>query len=236
MSKTFDSKVETLVEVIPPKFRGKVRRDINKLRRMGVHSIGSLQAVLENEKLKPEYRSIACWMLGRIGNKRALEPLLRVFLSGAAGFTWDAATSIGILNGGRAVQPLVRCLRHASEVDKRAAAAYALRCLADKRALKALLESLSDQSEHPKVRGEAAEALASLRDRSAVSPLLFALDDASTEVRFWSAFALGQLGDRRALPKLRRLAEQDKSVLKGWWSVRREARDAISIINRRPPA
>jgi len=42
MSKTFDSKVETLVEAIPPKFRGKVRRDINKLRRMGVHSIGSL--------------------------------------------------------------------------------------------------------------------------------------------------------------------------------------------------
>ena len=46
----------------------------------------------------------------------------------------------------------------------------------------------------------AAEALADLRDGRAVAPLLAALEDPAAEVRYWAAFALGELGDPQALP------------------------------------
>ncbi len=75
-----------------------------------------------------------------------------------------------------------------------------------------------------------AEALANLRDRRAVRPLIAGLKDASTGVRFWSAFALGQLGDTRALPELKRLEAADKAALPGWWKVSKEASDAIELI------
>jgi hypothetical protein len=52
-------------------------------------------------------------------------------------------------------------------------------------------------------------------------------------VRFWAAYALGQLRERRAIAELSRLADSDHTVLSNWWSVRREALDAIMLIRGR---
>ena len=61
--------------------------------------------------------------------------------------------------------------------------------------------------------------------------LIGTLQDASSEVRFWSAFALGQLGDARAIPALEQLAMRDKTAVANWGTVREEALDAITQIH-----
>jgi len=91
---------------------------------------------------------------------------------------------------------------------------------------------LADRNEDPRVRGLAAEALTEAGERRAVPSLIAVLGDPSVEVRFWAAFALGQLGDPAALRALERLAETDDAELPGWRSVKDEAADAIERIRQ----
>jgi HEAT repeat protein len=80
---------------------------------------------------------------------------------------------------------------------------------------------------------QAAEALQCSHEPRAIGPLIEALRDASAEVRFWAAFALGELGGlgtpgvSEAVPELERLAATDQEVVPGWWSVSKEAADAL---------
>ena len=69
-------------------------------------------------------------------------------------------------------------------------------------------------------RREAAQALINIGDfdrhlatSDDIAPLLEALDDADDDVRYFATVALGQLGDRRALPKLRQVAQEDAATL-----------------------
>ena len=69
-------------------------------------------------------------------------------------------------------------------------------------------------------RREAAQALINIGDferhlatSNDLTPLLEALDDADDDVRYFATVALGQLGDRRALPKLKQVAREDTATL-----------------------
>ena len=84
------------------------------------------------------------------------------------------------------------------------------------------------------LRSHAAEALAYLGTRRAVPALIAALDDPSPAVRLWSAFALGELSDRRAVSPLERLAATDVSPVPGWWTVSEEAREALKRLEAAP--
>jgi HEAT repeat protein len=103
-------------------------------------------------------------------------------------------------------------------------------------AVPALLRTLRDREEDVDVRGHAAEALGHLADNlgdlegEVLAALLHALRDPSAEVRFWAAFALGNLGDEAAIPALERLAARDAESVPGWWSIRKEANDSIKQI------
>jgi HEAT repeat protein len=74
-----------------------------------------------------------------------------------------------------------------------------------------LLRALADPDAI--VRDHAAEAMGMLDGytdrRRFVKPLLAAFDDPSSEVRYSIAYALGTLGDPRALPKLEAVAADD---------------------------
>jgi HEAT repeat protein len=89
------------------------------------------------------------------------------------------------------------------------------------------VQVLRDSREDAQLRGHAAEALAYLGNRRAAPALITTLDDPSPEVRLWSAFALGELGDRRAVAPLERLAATDVTPVPGWWTVGEEAREAL---------
>jgi HEAT repeat protein len=125
---------------------------------------------------------------------------------------------------------LVRILKNGRRPFNRAAAAYVLQMVTTDRTLAALERTVSDTSESSRVRGEAAEALAHSHRRKSHDVLLKNLADKSKDVRFWCAFALGQMAEQRAIPALQRLAEIDMRVVKGFHSVSQEAIDAIKNI------
>src|SRR6185437_8574764 len=91
---------------------------------------------------------------------------------------------------------LIRILRRGRKPFNRAAAAYVMQVVTTTRTIAALERTVSDTTEHPRVRGEAAEALAHAHRRKSHDVLLKNLTDPSKDVRFWCAFALGEMAER----------------------------------------
>jgi HEAT repeat protein len=176
-------------------------------------------------------REISCWLLGELGDTRAVHTLLRLFREPE--MLPHAAIGLGILGSRRAVRPLIQALRDGSAPDERAWAAYALGLIRDERACAPLLEAFRNTEEDPKVRGDAAEALAYLFAYEAVPALREALAQSSVPVRFWAMFALGQLAGPDVIPDLERIAATDDAIMPGYWSLRKEALDMIESIRGR---
>ena len=127
---------------------------------------------------------------------------------------------------------VIDVLLHGQRVLNRAAAAYALNLSHGKAAVLALEKSVRNKREHPKVRGQAAESLAHNHRAKSHHILRVNLNDPSKEVRFWCAFSLAQMADEDALVPLKRLAEEDHRVVRGFWSVSKEAKWAIREIRK----
>ncbi len=146
--------------------------------------------------------------LGRLGDPRAVEPLIEV-LERTDSWTRDAAASaLGQLGDARAVLPLLEAL---TERRVGGNAAVALGEIGDPRAVEPLIEVLVDDerdtdayevwpSRVRSLRIAAAQALGALRDPRGVPPLIEALSD--WRVRSDAARALGEIGDRGALEPL----------------------------------
>ena len=230
LKKWFSLELKRIATDLPPEVRADAERDIGLLGRAGINSFELLVSALQDQGTSLDLRRVACWVLGRLRNKRDVDVLLSAFDEQDMQLSWEAAKSLALVKSKRALKPLIVALSEAKDRNKRQAAAYALGSLCDKRAVEPLIKTLTNTLEDATVRGQAAESLGNSRDRRAVGPLIAPLKDASTEVRFWSAFALGQLGDRRALKELTRLAATDRSILDGWWEVSKEASDAIACI------
>jgi HEAT repeat protein len=126
--------------------------------------------------------------------------------------------------------PLISTLRNGRRPFNRAAAAYAMQMLTTARTIKELERTVKSKAEHPRVRGEAAEALAHGHRRRSHDVLLRGLRDPSKDVRFWCAFALGQMTEQRAVPLLKDLVASDPRVVRGFHSVAKEAADALANI------
>jgi HEAT repeats len=129
-------------------------------------------------------------------------------------------------------RPLIATLRKGRRTFNRAAAAFALQMVSTPRTVRALESVVRNKSESPRVRGEAAEALAHSHRKTSHTVLLAGLNDPSKDVRFWCAFSLGEMAEKRALPSLKRLAATDRRVVKGFHSVAKEAADAIENIQK----
>jgi HEAT repeat protein len=97
--------------------------------------------------------------------------------------------------------------------------------------INALERTVRNKSENPDVRGHAAETLVHRHRKSTHSLLLKTLQDPSKDVRFWCAFALGQMREKRAVPILRLLLSDHRQV-RTFHSVAKEAADAITEIEK----
>jgi HEAT repeat protein len=167
----------------------------------------------------------------------ARRQLRRLALAASEAEANNAAQALVLLPGRRVQRQLERLLRSHESPMVRARAAWTLGFHPQgAQALDALLQTLADRQEDPDVRAHAAEALGHMADRlgereaDVLAALLRSLTDTSAYVRFWSAFALGNVGDPRAIPALERLAERDTQSVPGWWSIRKEALDSIEQI------
>jgi HEAT repeat protein len=225
----FEGAVERVIAAIAADYRDSTRNDIRVLRDHGVASRPDLLAVVSDQSAG-EARATACWLLGRMNDSRALPPLTAALYDPDPRIRAEAARALGSLDHPEAVPALIAVLESDADADTRMAAAYALGLLGDPRAIDPLLAKLADTGEDPGVRGFAAEAFTWHRERRAVPALITALSDPSAVVRFWAAFALGELGDPASLTELERLALSDTGTVPGWGSVKDEAAAAIEHI------
>lgn len=142
----------------------------------------------------------------------------------------------------RLERPLIRTLKKGLRPFNRSAAAHAMGVMLHRpRIIAALEQSVNNKSENPRVRGEAAEALHLNHRKKSHDLLLKNLTDPSKEVRFWCAYTLGQMAERRAIPALEMLSASDNRIIRGFHSVAKEAADTIRTIkaskaNRRKKA
>ena len=236
MSKDFQRRLRGVVDKMPEDLQTQAKRLIGRLLKMNLNSSESLQSLMRDGEADSKLRVLACWLLGQLGDKQAVGAVLFAFREGDVDLQWEAAKSLGLIASKRAVKPLIVALLHApsadkSSLEKRTAAAYALGLLKDMRAIEPLVRVLNGKNEHPKLRSQAAEALANFNHPEVIDSLLKALKDKEPEVRFWAVYALGQLKAKKALPVLKRLAEKDHTLVPNWWTVDREAINAIEYIN-----
>ena len=126
------------------------------------------------------------------------------------------------------------------ELHNKEAATYALAFIENSdEAIITLIDLLSSSENHELVRGQAAEglgiiALSNLKFRKAVEIILLkSLKDPSPMVRFWSCYAVGQLGLKKAISILEEIKANDTAICPNWWYVSEEAEDAIECINGR---
>lgn len=172
--------------------------------------------------------------------RKSWRALLRVLEGTSRTDVWEASKELSSFSrrNNSLADALVKVLKTGRRPLNRAAAAYALGFLHNRRAITALERALADKAENASVRSDAAEALAYLSSNHSIPLLTRQLDDSSKDVRFWCAFALGVAGtlSRRraavALPALRRLTK-DHRVVKGFWPVAKEAEWAIASIEGR---
>jgi len=143
---------------------------------------------------------------------------------------FEAAKAVWEDSDERLERPLILTLKKGRRPFNRAAAAFAMQMVTTPRTIRALESTVKNKSERPRVRGEAAEALAQRHRKKSHDVLLSGLGDSSKDVRFWCAFALGQMAEKRAVPSLRRLVASDRRIVKGFHSVAKEAADAIENI------
>jgi HEAT repeat protein len=145
---------------------------------------------------------------------------------------FEAAKAVWDDSDKRLERPLISTLTHGRRPFNRTAAAYAMQMVTTPRTIIALERTVMNKSEHPRVRGEAAEALAHSHRKRSHDVLLAGLADSSRELRFWCAFALGEMAEKRAIPSLRHLVASDRRIVKGFHSVAKEAADAIENIQK----
>jgi HEAT repeat protein len=143
---------------------------------------------------------------------------------------FEAAKAIWEDSDERLERPLILTLKNGRRPFNRAAAAFAMQMVTTPRTILALESVVKKKSERPRVRGEAAEALAHSHRQKSHDVLLTGLGDSSKDVRFWCAFALGQMAEKRAIPYLKSLVASDNRIVKGFHSVAKEAADAIENI------
>jgi HEAT repeat protein len=161
-----------------------------------------------------------------------IQDLLRTIETGNPETVWEAAKELEALATDLA-SSLISLLRNAEHVTSRAAAAYVLGFGQFADARTDLEQALDNHEEDAHVRGHAAEALAYIQCKESVDALLRNLKDEDLGVKYWCTFALGRLGDGRALPALRNLAENVGDQMYEQHSLHTEALDAIDAINER---
>ena len=139
-------------------------------------------------------RRSAAAELGRLGDKRAVDPLSEALADDNSHVRRSAARALGRLGDMRAVDPLGGILSdHNWSVGE--VAAEALVRLGDKRAVNPLIKVLSNK--YWEVRRAAAKALGQLGDQRAVDPLVEALADDKSKVRDAARTALKKLGYKK---------------------------------------
>jgi len=163
--------------------------------------------------------------LGRIGDVRAIEPLIEIMGSRDVYFDDVVGDAIGNI-GEPTVKPLLVAL-HDVNPARRLNAAFALKHIRDVRAIKPLVAALNDKKWF--VRNSIVVALANMRD-FVVEELFIVLNSSDRDVRISGIDALGRIKSTQATKALiNMLHDTDEHVRYHATFAIGQIRDAISI-------
>ncbi|OCQ90443.1 hypothetical protein BCD64_27610 [Nostoc sp. MBR 210] len=199
------------------------------------------------DTLDIEQAQTACWLLGRVGNDQDADILISILSSQSSELWMQAATSLSLIATEKHFKSLLSILSTSSDPIQRNSVVYALaflsNCEVNQEVISVLTEVAANTSETAFIRAQALEGIGNKLSQElpanlyqqALNVIIQGLDDAEAEVRFWSCFAAGAINIQETLPKLELLAQTDKTIVPGWWSVGEEAEDSITLMNGGEP-
>jgi len=149
--------------------------------------------------------------LGRIGDDRAVAPLLNALDRMDGPLRPSIVEALGRIGDERATGPLVKLL-DADDEKLQVSVASALARSPDARCVRPLMGILL-RTQNVELQRHAIRALAATRDPRAVPPIARLLDSSDDTVREVAAEALGAIGDKSACDQLVKLLRSDNSTL-----------------------
>ncbi|MEQ8221265.1 MAG: HEAT repeat domain-containing protein [Candidatus Eremiobacterota bacterium] len=160
--------------------------------RIGEPAVLPLVSSLSSEDYQIKLNAVKT--LGRIGDNRAVDGLIKLCSDENEKIRAYAVNSLGYIKDKRALDTMFKALVSDNEFVGR----YAVEALIylGKPSVPLLIEGLKHENTY--VRMKCASALGRIGDREAVEPLIEAMWDKNEQVRGASANALGFIGDRRA--------------------------------------
>lgn len=167
-------------------------------------------------------RGHAAAVLGRIGDHRAVEPLIAAYEANDPNISVAAGLALINFKDPRAVAVYVQALRDKNHVFSQEAKRALV--LTGKSSTNTVLTLLKEKN--PELRAIGAEILGGLKDTEATVPLITCLKDPDAVVRTRAATSLGHLQDPRAVPHLVNAWDDESS------SVRSQASEALTAIGK----
>ncbi len=166
-----------------------------------------LQSLKNN---KSEYRVSTALTLGKLGDARAVKPLIKMLNDEDEHAVYIAVKALGKLKDKRAVLPLIGLLKNKSEsIGLVLSSVEALGKIEDKRAVPPLIDLLDND----KYARHAASALRNFRDPRAISSLINALKNSDPFISYSAALALGKFKNRQTVSnRIKRSRGSSKSM------------------------
>jgi HEAT repeat protein len=174
--------------------------------------VATLLDLLRRSTIVPQVEVAAIGALGLQRAARAEPPLIaRLSSDRPEAIRSAAAVALGNLESPSAVREdaLINTLNDASP-SVRESAVFALGRIGARGAVKPLASLLADGSVDANIRAATANALGDIGARETTDLLVKSLDDDSPQVRSAAAAALGKVGDRSVLKRLREVQDKDK--------------------------
>lgn len=204
------------------------RSSLENLLRAGISSFPQLVDTVADPRAMLSVRIEGCRLLAWLGDASASAGLVRALANADDdGLVWEASKALARLQAEQAKPTLLRLLDD-QNFAKQAAAAWVLGWLRAGDAAPSLQATAENVQRPTDVRSHAIEALGVMKARQSVQSLIRLLSDELPEVRYWAAYALGQIGDPESVHELERIASTDDGMLPDGRLVRDEAIDALS--------
>ncbi len=142
----------------------------------------------------PESRAKAAEALGKMGNKRAVEPLIQALQDKESYVRLRAVLALGAMKDKTAIEPIIQALQEDEDINVQGGAAWVLGEIGDANVTEHLIKALKNKSSQ--VRLFAVMALGMVGDHRAVNPLLKSMKDKDNNVRQAAWEALQWVVDR----------------------------------------
>ncbi len=182
----------------------------SKVSKAVMHALAKLASVEQLLKVLGEGNLTVVEALGKIGDVRAVEPLIKALEDEDEDVRRNAVVALGKIGDARAFEPLIKKLSVAGDE------------------VRLMIDGDFVVSEDVAARKEVVVALGEIGDARAVEPLIKALRDENWDIRFEAAVALGKIGDVRAVePLIRTLRGEDPVTASRREAVRRGVAQAL---------